>query len=121
MSLGLQRREPSAASYNRDILGWMSEPGSFGLFPPLPFDPREVISLSGLVVYNMQGSVYTILFMEYVDFLLVPSMKQKEEEGSWQRNAGMASLPGGPEGGEQPQDNQSFPLVPHGFVRGKYE
>lgn len=59
MSLGLQRREPSAASCNRDILGWMSEPGSFGLFPPLPSDPREVISLSGLVVYNMQDSVYT--------------------------------------------------------------
>nr|XP_058892654.1 RUS family member 1 isoform X5 [Kogia breviceps] len=44
----------------------------------------------------------------------VPSMKQKEEEGSWQRNPGMASLPGGPEGWEQPQDNQFFPLVPHG-------
>lgn len=48
-------------------------------------------------------------------------MKQKEEEGSWQRTPRMAFLPGGPEGGEQPQGSQLFPLVPHGLVTGKYE
>ena len=33
----------------------------------------------------------------------------------------MASFPGGSGDGEQPRDNQFFPSVPDGLVRGKCE
>ena len=47
-------------SRNRDVLGWVSEPGSFSwqFHPHSPCDLGEVGPLSRLVVCNTQGSIY---------------------------------------------------------------
>lgn len=81
-SLHLQRREPSMVSQNRDVLGWVSEPGSFSwpLHPHSPRDPREVVPLSRLVVCNTQGSVYAKCSAYRICGLIAGYPLKQEEE-----------------------------------------